>query len=91
MYKAVAKLVLLYGSERWVGTGDMLKVSEGFHHWVARQNTDMTAEHWAGEAWEYPTMLTEMESTGLHLIGEYTRRQQESISEKVALRPIHEL
>ena len=32
MYKAVAQLVLMYRSESWVVTGDMLKVLEGFHH-----------------------------------------------------------
>ena len=32
MYNAVAQLVLLYGSERWVVTGEILKVLEGFHH-----------------------------------------------------------
>ena len=32
MYKAVANLVLLYGSEIWVVTGEMLKVLEGIHH-----------------------------------------------------------
>ena len=33
MYKAVAQLVLLYNSESWVVTGEMLKVLKGFHHW----------------------------------------------------------
>ena len=32
MYKLVAQLVLLYGRESLVVTGDMLKVLEGFHH-----------------------------------------------------------
>ena len=32
MYKAVANLVLLYGSGIWVVTGEMLKVLEGIHH-----------------------------------------------------------
>ena len=30
MYKAVAQSVLLYGSKRWVLTGEMFKVLEGF-------------------------------------------------------------
>ena len=29
-YKAVAQSVLLYGSKRWVLTGEMFKVLEGF-------------------------------------------------------------
>ena len=35
MYKAVAQLVLLYGSESWVFTGKMLKVLKRFHHRAA--------------------------------------------------------
>ena len=36
MYKAVAHLVLLYVINRWVVTGDILKVLEGFHHRAAQ-------------------------------------------------------
>ena len=32
MYKAVAQLVLLYGRESWVVTGEMIKVLTAFHH-----------------------------------------------------------
>ena len=35
IYNLVAQLMILYGSKRWVITGDMLKFLEGFHHWVA--------------------------------------------------------
>ena len=43
LYKAVAQLVLLYGSDSWVVMGDILKVIEEFHHQVARSITGMTA------------------------------------------------
>ena len=33
-YKAVVHMVFLYGSERWVLTGAMLTVLEGFHNRV---------------------------------------------------------
>ena len=36
MYKAVAQLVLLYGSNKWVVTVDMLKLLMEFHHWEAQ-------------------------------------------------------
>ena len=52
MYNAVDQLVLLYGSELWVVTWEMLKVSEGFHHWEERWITGMTATHGAGGEWE---------------------------------------
>ena len=35
MYKEVTQLVLLYGSEIWVVTGEMLKVLKGFHYRAA--------------------------------------------------------
>ena len=43
IYKEVAQLVILYGSESWVVTGEMMKVLERFNHWLARQITGMTA------------------------------------------------
>ena len=36
MYKAVEQSLILYVSERWVVTGEMLKVLEGFYHRAAR-------------------------------------------------------
>ena len=53
IYKAVAQLVLLYGSESWVVNGDMLKVLTVFHHRVAQRITGTTAKSGAGEEWEY--------------------------------------
>ena len=41
-YKAVAQLVLLYGSKSLVVAGDMLKVLTAFHHRAAQQITEMT-------------------------------------------------
>ena len=55
IYKAVAQLVLLYGSEIWV-----LKILEGFHHREDRQITGMTATHGAGEECEYPLVVAEL-------------------------------
>ena len=37
LYKALVQMILLYGIKRWVVTGEMLKVLDGFHHRVARQ------------------------------------------------------
>ena len=51
MYKVVAQSVLLYGSERDVVTGEMLKLLEGIHHRVAMQITGMAVTCEAGEEW----------------------------------------
>ena len=48
MYKALDQSVLLYGSESWVVTGEMLKVLTLFHHWVSLLITSMTAKYGAG-------------------------------------------
>ena len=48
MYKTATQLVLLYGSNTWVVTRDMLKVLTVFHHWEAHQTTGMTAKRGAG-------------------------------------------
>ena len=35
MYKVVEQSLLLYGSNIWEMTREMLKVLAGFHHWAA--------------------------------------------------------
>ena len=79
MYKAVYQSVLLYGSDSWVVTGEMLKFLEGFHHQVARRIT------------EYPPLVAALEAAGLHPTMEYIRRRQINIAEKLACLPIYEL
>ena len=84
IYKAVAQSVLLYGSDRWVVTGDMLKVLEGFHHYVERRIIGMMATCRSVRLWEYPLVMAEMEAVGLHPLREYMRIRQATISENVA-------
>ena len=84
MYKALAQSVILYGSESWVVTGDMLKVLKVFHHYVARRIIGMTDTLRSGREWEYPPVMTEMEAVVLHPLREYMCRQQAIISENVA-------
>ena len=83
MYKAVAQLVLLYSSNIWVAALDMLKVLEGFHHRAAQQITGMTSNRGAGKDWDYPSVVEAMEGAGLQPIGEYIRRRQVTIVERV--------
>ena len=91
MYKAVAQSVLLYGSESWVVTGEMLKVLTEFHHRASRRITGMTAKRGADGWWEYPAVEEVMESAGIHPIGLYIKRRQKTISESVAFRPVYAL
>ena len=61
--------VLLYGSEIWVVTGEMLKVLEGFHHRAEIRITGMKTAPGTGGECEYPPVLVAMETTGIHAIG----------------------
>ena len=87
MYKEVDQSVLLYGSEIWVVTREMLKVLEGFHHRAARHIMGTAATRGADGDWEYPLMVTKLEAAGIHPIWEYIRRRQATILENVACRP----
>ena len=44
----------------------------------------MTATHGLVREWGYLPVVAAMEAVGLHPIGEYIRRQQATIAEKVA-------
>ena len=91
MYKAFNWSVLLYGSDSWVVTGEMLNFLEGFHQWAARRITGMTAARGEAGEWGYSTVVEALEAAGLHPILEYIRRKQSTIEEKVAFHPIYEL
>ena len=41
IYMTVVQSVLLYDSESWLVTGEMIEVLMGFHHWEAQQITGM--------------------------------------------------
>ena len=51
IYKEVAQSVLLYGSEIWVVTGEMLKFLAGFHHRAAQWITGMTEKRGVDGDW----------------------------------------
>ena len=53
IYKAVVQMVLLYGSKSWVVTEVMLKVMEGFHHWVAQRISGMSYRRVREGGWEW--------------------------------------
>ena len=51
LYKLSIQSLLLYGSDSWVVTGDILKVMEVFHNRVERSITGMTARHMTSGKW----------------------------------------
>ena len=51
--------MLMYGIERWVVTGEMLKIIEGFHHRADRRIMGIKEKPVADREWEYlPVMVT---------------------------------
>ena len=91
MYKAVVQAVLLYGRIIWVMTDAMIMVIEGFHHRISRSNTGRTERKGDFGEWEWALVGAELETMGIWMLREYTRRRQETNTEYVAGRPILEL
>ena len=58
-------MLLLYGSNIWVVTGEMLKVLEGFHHQAAWRISGMTARNTEDREWEYPQVADALEAAGI--------------------------
>ena len=48
MYKAIVRLVLLYGSKSWMVTGWVLNILMAFHCQAAQRITGMTAKRGVG-------------------------------------------
>ena len=61
--------MILYRSESWVVTGEMLKVLDGFHHRMAQRITRITAKRGTGEELGYPLLVEAMEAAEIHSIG----------------------
>ena len=89
IYKVVAKSLLLYESESWLVTEDILKFLAAFHHHATRRITRMTAKRGSGREWEYPVEVETMDSAGIHPIGVYTKVRKATIAERVACRPVY--
>ena len=83
LYKKVVQLVLLYVSESWVMTGDMLKVPEGLHHRLARMIMGMIVRHMTSGECERPPVDEPLETAGLWPIKEYIHRRQEYVAAKL--------
>ena len=91
MYKAMAQLLLLYVSESWVVTGEMLKVQTAFHHIAARRITGMIEKRGEGGEWYYPAVEEAMDSAGIHPIRVYIKRRETTILERVSFQPVYSL
>ena len=69
-YLAVVQSVLLFGSETWVWSESMRLTLRGFHHWVARRLTGLSAHRHNG-GWVVPPAADALRAAGLLPIEEY--------------------
>jgi hypothetical protein len=78
-YKATIQTVLLYGSETWVITDEILQLLTSFHHSVARRLTgrhDPRPSDDNNDKWIYPSIKETLRIAGLHPIEEYLRQRR---------------
>ena len=72
-------------------TGAMLKVLEGFRHWVARSIAGMTARRTESGKWEWPPVIEALDTVGLWPIKECIQRRQVTVAAQMSCRPIYTL
>ena len=65
VYKAVFQAVLLYGSKIWMVTDAMMTVLEGFHHIIVRWIAGLREIMGDGWEWEWSSLDTALETTGI--------------------------
>ena len=68
LYKASAQTLILYGSEKFLVTGVMIKVLEGLCHRAARRIVGITARRAEDGELDYPPMADTMEDMGIWMI-----------------------
>ena len=79
MYKVVVQSVILYGNRIWVVMDEMMMVLEEFYHRIDRQIAGKTEKKGYGEEWEWASVNTSLETTGMWPIREYVMRLQSTI------------
>ena len=66
--------------------GAMLKVLEGFRHWVARRVMWKMAWHMVDGEWGWPPVADALEISGICPIMDYIQQQQATIVVHIACR-----
>jgi hypothetical protein len=76
-YKATIQTVLLYGSETWVMTGEILQMLTSFHHGIAQRLTGHyphPVSDTDDDDWIYPSINKTLRLAGLFTMEEYLNR-----------------
>ena len=64
-YYSVVQGVLIYWSEIWIITDSMIKVLEGFHHYISQKIVGKMVRCIGVEGWEWPPMEEALEAVVL--------------------------
>ena len=91
LYVAVVQAVLLYWSETWVISPCIGRNLGGFHHRVDRRLTGRKPRKGQEEGWVYPQLEDTMTEAGLKGVETYVSRQQNTVAQYIATRPIMDL
>jgi hypothetical protein len=78
-YKATIQTVLLYGSETWVLTEEILQMLTSFHHGIARQLTGRYPHPISDnddDDWIYPSIKETLRIAGLFPMEEYLTQRK---------------
>ena len=90
-YKAIVQAVLLYASETWTTTPQMLRLLTSFHHRIARRISNKMPFKNRDDQWVYPPIEEALAIAGLHSLEHYIRVRQITIEQYIATRPILDL
>jgi hypothetical protein len=89
-YKAVVQSTLLYGSETWVLTTDLIAQLTAFHHRAARYITHRHIRQLPNtEIWVYPDMPRTLEEINLLPITNYIEKRKNTLLKWAQNRPVY--
>jgi hypothetical protein len=87
--KATVQTVLLYGTETWVITNDILQLLSSFHHSIARRLTNRHPRPIANtNEWTHPSIQETLQLAGLFKLKEYLQRRRVYLERHTSHLPI---
>ena len=87
-FKAVVKVVLIFGYEIWVLTPHMIRTMRGFQHRVARWMMGKQPWQLPGGGWDHPPLEEAMWEVGLEEVEEYIMQRQNTVIKYNATHPV---
>ena len=89
-YETVVQAVLLYGSETWVLSEEMVRLLNSFHNRCARHLTQRHIRQEQDGSWTTPPSTEVLEEAGLKPIQDYIQKRKQNLMIYATRRPIYE-